>query len=148
MLTSAQASTLKTAIQGDSSVAASVTARNANSIAANYNGTSSPAVSIWIPELTTDAMTAAINLTDWNAITSAEQQYLSLMSQRGYIDATQSGIRSAFATIFSGKTSLTTLTTAAQRTATKLEALFTTGGVSELTGYALSPQDVASAMGW
>ncbi|MDE2102450.1 MAG: hypothetical protein KGL39_34710 [Patescibacteria group bacterium] len=146
-LTPSQASTLKTAIQGDTSVAAMVAAKDANGIAANYNGPSS--TQVWNKATPADVIVAAILPADFLALTTGGQLAVNAMLAGGSIDATNANIQSWFTTVFSGKaTTIANLTAAAKRAATKLEALFVTNSVTALDGYSPTGSDVASAMGW
>jgi len=146
MLTSAQASTLHTAILGDATISALVTASDWNAIADNYNSPS--AIQIWKQSVEAQDLIAAILPADFVALTTGGQLAIVAMVSGGSVDATKPNINSWFSTIFAGKaTTLANLTIVAQRAATKYEALFTTNSVSSVYGYNLTGNDVRLAMG-
>jgi len=150
-LTSAQQATLKTSINGTSALTAAVTAHDAVTVANFYNVVSATAV--WIPDVPNATILSALVAADVAAkiTTIAEQALLAALMTPLALDATQPNVRGDFATLFSGTTTLTNLTAAAQRLATALEVLFGSGGppiVSTLFGYVLQPSDVSQAMGW
>lgn len=146
MLTASQLAALKTDIAAQPSLASAVAAQNWPTIAAFYNAPSSPAVTIWRTDVPADEIVAAITFAD--LITLSVQQVLALqvLITPGTVDATSANIRTDFSTLFTGKGSLAALTALAERTATRLEALFTTNQVSAVYGYALDVNDVVFAM--
>ena len=80
-------------------------------------------------------------------MTPQHQAMLSLLLLPGVVDATSANVRADFSAIFSAGLSLTALSAMAQRTATRLEALFTTSAISSVYGYTLTASDVQKAMG-
>ena len=148
-LTSAQAAALKTAIQGDATVAAMVTAHDWPGIAANYNAPSSPSVFAWNNNVRADYIISAIVPADLAALTVQQTMGLLAILSAGFVDASNANVQTWFTTLFNGKaTTLAQLTTAGQTLVTKFQALFTTSNVCSLYGYQLSNLDVQQAMGF
>src|SRR5574337_1025443 len=147
MLTASQLAALKADIGGQSSLTADVAAANWPAIAAFYNAPSSPAVTIWREDVKPSEIVAAITGSEFVALTAIKQSLLSLLLMPGVVDATSANVRADFSAIFASGSSLTALTTLAQRTATRIEALFTTAQVSATYGYELTAADVQQAMG-
>jgi hypothetical protein len=145
-LTAAQLATFKAAILADANLAANRAAQAHGAIADYYAlaGTGT----IWRPVITTQELNTAIVWSEFSALTALLQNaYMALISP-GYIDATSANVRGGFTAIFAvGTTSRTNLTTLAQRTPTRFEALFTTANVCSLYGYTPSVADVAQALG-
>src|SRR5574340_562885 len=148
MLTPAQLATLKTDAEGQSSLTAAIAAKDWPTVAAFYAEASSPAVTIWRADVKPSEIVAAITGSEFVALTAIKQSLLSLLLMPGVVDATSANVRADFSAIFASGSSLTALTAIAQRTATRIEALFTTAQVSEVYGYALTENDIAAAMGW
>lgn len=116
-------------------------------IARYYNTVASPAVDIWKPDLTVEEITNQIVMADFISITQARRDAWFAMSQASTIDATISLVRTNFQNIFgAGTTTLTNVTAIAKKEATNLEALFTSGGVSSLYKYSITPEDILSAL--
>src|SRR5574337_2012440 len=126
MLTASQLATLKTDISGQSTLTAAVAAKDWPTVAAFYAEASSPAVTIWRADVKPSEIVAAITYTELVALTSPKQFALQVLLQPGVVDATSANVRAAFSAIFGTSASLTALTALAERTATRLEALFTT----------------------
>lgn len=145
MLTASQFATLKSDIQAN--FAAQVAAADWPSIATAYNQPSSPAVTVWRADIKPSEIVAAIAGSEFVALTALKQSLLSLLLMPGVVDASSANIRADFSAIFPSSASLTALTAIAQRTATRLEALFTTAQVSAVYGYALTADDVQQSMG-
>lgn len=146
MLTPAQLASLKTDAQ--TNFAADVAAANWPAITSAYNAPSSPAVTVWRADIPIAQIVANITYSELVALTSVKQFALQVLLQPGVVDASSANVRAAFSAIFGASTTLTALTALAQRTATRLEALFTTSGVSAVYAYSLTGPDVATAMGW
>lgn len=147
MLTASQLATLKTDISGQSSLTAAIAAKDWPTVAAFYAQPSSPAVTIWRADVKPSEIVAAITGTDFVGLTAVKQSLLSLLLMPDVVDATSANVRADFSAIFPASASLTALTAIAQRTATRLEALFTTSAVSAVYGYTLTAADVQQAMG-
>lgn len=142
MLTSAQLAALKADIGAQSSLTASVAAKDWVTVAAFYNSPSSPAVTIWRADVQPSEIVAAIIGSEFVALTAIKQSLLTLLLMPGVVDATSANIRADFSAIFASGSSLTALTAIAQRTATRIEALFTTSQVSAAYGYVVTTGDV------
>ena len=147
MLTPAQLAAIKTDISAQSSLTADVASANWPAVAAFYNAPSSPAVTVWRADVKPSEIVAAITGTDFTNLTAIKQSLLLLLLTPGVVDATSSNVRADFSAIFPISASLTALTNIAQRTATRIEALFTTAQVSATYGYTLTAADVQQAMG-
>lgn len=145
MLTTAQLATLKSDIAAN--FAAQVTAADWPTITAAYNAPSNPVVTIWRADIPTSEIVSGITFSELVALSAVKQFGLQVLMQPGTVDATSANVRAAFSAIFGASTTLTALSALAQRTATRLEALFTTAQVSAVYGYALSANDVQKAMG-
>jgi hypothetical protein len=156
MLTTAQLATLKTDIQAQGTLAAAVSAADWQTVAAFYNANSSSA--IWLPSVPVATLASAI---DWSttALTGGNGGFQSLaqaardayfaLTQGGSVDATQTNVRNGFSSIFPANVA-SALAAVAQRTATRLEVLFGSGGppvVSALFGYQVTASEVQKAMG-
>lgn len=148
MLTASQLATLKTDLGGQSSLTAAVAARDWPTVAAFYNAPSSPAVTVWRADVKPSEIVAAITGNEFVALTAIKQSLLSILLMPGVVDATSANVRADFSAIFASGSSLTALTAIAQRTATRIEALFTAAQVSAVYGYVLTGPDIAAAMGW
>lgn len=144
-MTPAQIATLKAAIAADPTMSAYPnTSDGAYDLAQYLNATSNPAVSIWKPDVSPSAMAAAVDWTAYAALTAAKQNaYLALT--QGPVDATSASVRSAFSSIFGAGATLTALSALAQRTASRLEAVFTTSNVCSVYGQMVGYQDVQQA---
>ena len=151
-LTLAQQSALQTAITGDAALTTLNTANGFQQIADAMNLASSPAVSVWTPNMPTSAALSAILATDMPTAAGLIG-YLQMMLSVGSVDTTQANVRTSFSTLFSGKTSLTNLSAVAQRVGTRFEALaaFITAAapanVSSVYGVRVSAFDVQQAVG-
>ena len=151
-LTTAQQSTLQAAITADAALTTLNTANGFQQIADAMNLASSPAVSLWMPNIPTSTILSAILATDMPTAAGLIG-YLQMMLAVGTVDSTQANVRSNFSTVFAAKTTLTNLTAAAQRTATRFEALaaFVTAAapanVSSVYGVRVSAFDVQQAVG-
>lgn len=144
MLTVAQLAALKTDIGAN--FAAQVAAGDQSGIAAAYNTPSSPAVAVWRADIPIAQIVDAITYSELVALTSVKQFALQVLLAPGIVDASSVNVRAAFSAIFGASTTLTALTALAQRTATRLEALFTTAQVSSAYGYVMSAEDVREAL--
>lgn len=147
MLTTAQLAALKTDADGQSTLTAAIAAKDWPTVAAFYNAPSSPAVTIWRADVKPSEIVAAITGSEFVALTALKQSLLSLLLMPGVVDATSANVRADFSAIFATGSSLTALTALAQRTATRIEALFTAAQVSAVYGYLLAAADVQQAMG-
>jgi hypothetical protein len=144
-LTTAQLATFKAAILADANLATHRSNQAHGAIASYY--AQNAAGTIWRPVITVEELNTAIVWSEFVTLTALFQNaYLALISP-GYVDATSTNVRAGFSTIFAGKTSLSNLTNLAQRTPSRLEALFTTSQVCSLFGYVASVSDVAEALG-
>lgn len=148
MLNAAQLAALKTDVGTQSTLTAAVAAKDWPTVAAFYNAPSSPAVTIWRADVQPSEIVAAITGTEFTGLTAIKQSLLSILLMPGVVDATSANIRADFSAIFASGSSLTALTAVAQRTATRIEALFTASQVSAVYGYTLTGTDIAAAMGW
>lgn len=145
-LTTAQLQSLKTAINGDANLAAARTAGDHGAIAAYYNA-SAGSGSVWRPYITVTELNTAIVWSEFSAVATGLQNTYMAMTQGGAIDATNANVRGGFSTVFGAPTaSRANLTALAQRTPTRLEALFTTSQVSAVFGQTLTVADVAAAL--
>lgn len=145
-LTTAQAQALSTSVAGDATLAALAAANGFPQIAAAFNADGVPATKVWRPDVPTSAIMAAIAPADMPT-TAASIGWLQMLTSTGAVDATSASTRTGFSTIFAAKPSLTTLVAAAQRNATRFEALFTTANVSTAYGINVSADDVRLALG-
>ena len=151
-LSSAQLSALQAAITADAALTTLNTANGFQQIADALNLASSPAVSVWIPNLSTSTMLSAILAADMPTAAGLIG-YLQMMLAVGTVDTTQANVRTSFSTIFAAKQSLTNLAAIAQRTGTRFESLaafITAAGaasVSSVYGIRLAAFDVQQAVG-
>lgn len=145
MLNSAQLATFKAAIVADPNIAAELAALDDAAIAAYYNAPSSPAVSLWRPNIPVAELNTAVDWSAFAGLTALKQNTYFAMTQPGFVDATAVNIRNGFGTVFGTSTTLTALTALAQRTATRFEALFTTANVCALFGIVVNAEDVRQA---
>lgn|SRR5487761_2152066 len=143
-MTPAQLATLKT--DATANFAALVAAKDWPAVAAAYNLPSSPAVTIWRADIRPVEVIDAITGSEFIVLTAQHQAMLSLLLLPGVVDATSANVRADFSAIFSAGSSLTALIAMAQRTATRLEALFTTSAISAVYGHTLTADDVQKAM--
>lgn len=146
-MTPAQLTTLSTAIAADPTLVALGSANGFPQIAAAFNAPSSPAVSVWIPNIPSAAILADIQVADMAGMTAAQLAYLQMLLTSGTVDATSAAVRTNFSSLFAAKPTLTALTTTASRTATRWEALNTTAAVCSTFGASVAPSDVQSALG-
>jgi hypothetical protein len=149
-LTTAQQAILATDINSAANagaLGAFITAADWPSIANFYNAAS--ATQVWIPNLPVTIVLAATNWTTFAIKTALQQSTYIAMTSQPTLDATNVNYRNGFAAVFSG-VDLTVLSNIAQRVATRLEALFGSGGppiTSTLFGVTLGPGDVQQALG-
>jgi len=152
MLTTAQQSALVTAINNDSALTLLANSNGFSQIADAMNAPSSPTVSVWRQDLSVTTILSNITASDMPS-TANYLSYLQMLLSIPVVDATSANVRGSFSTVFSGKTSLTNLTAAAQRTATRFEALssFITAAspanTTSVYGYIVTPSDVQAALG-
>ena len=142
-LTSAQNATLKAAMLVDANVIAIV--GQDQHVADYYNSASTTA--IWLPNLPRATIIASTNWVAFAAKTALLQATFTALLLDGTVDATNANIRNGFGAVFSGA-DLTALSSVAQRTATKLEALFSSGGppaVTTLFNHVLTDVEVNTA---
>jgi len=145
-LTNSQLATFKAAILADSNLAAARAAGDHGAIAAYYAGAS--AGTIWRPSIPTPELNTAIVWSEFAVLTALQQNTYMALIAPGAVDATKANVRGGFTTVFgAATTSRANLTTIAQRTATRFEALFTTSNVCSLFGYTASVQDIVDALG-
>lgn len=151
-LTTAQQTALQAAITADVALTTLNIANGFQQIADAMNLASTPAVSVWIPNISTSAMLSAIVAADMPT-TAGLIGYLQMMLTVGIVDATQANVRTSFSTLFAAKPTLTNLSAIAQRTGTRFEALasfITAAGaasVSSVYGVKVSAFDVQQAVG-
>ena len=133
-------------------LASAIASRDDSTIADFYNQLASPTVTLWIPRVTRNALINAVVASEFVTLTVNQQNTWFVLMQADIIDATQARVRTNFSTVFStlGPTTLTNLTAAAQRSATRLEALFVTvagsANVSSVYGQVLTARDVAHSL--
>jgi len=139
-MTPAQLATFKTAILADANLAAYLSARNDGAITDYYNQPG--AGTIWRPSISIAELNTAILWNEYITLSVQFQGGYLAMIANGVIDATSANIRSGFASIFTGKTSLTNLSAIAQVIPTRFEALFTTSQVCSVFGKRVTVQDV------
>lgn len=146
-LTLAQAQALATAIAADTALQALASANGWPQIAEAMNAPRAPAVAIWRTDVPTSALLSAIAAADMPAA-AGSIAWVQMMLSVGTVDATSTVVRAGFTTAFAGKAAtLAALTAAAQRNATRFEALFITASVSSAYGITLSAADVQAALG-
>lgn len=146
-MTPGQLTTLKNAIAADQTMNAFPNNVDGNRALAEYLNTvpESPSM-IWKPSVSVPEMNSVIDWAAFSALTVAKQVTYQAMTQGGSVDATSSSVRGGFVTVFGNpSTTLTALTTLAQRAATRAEAIFTTGNVCALFGLSVSGSEVAQA---
>ena len=154
MLTNTQFDTLKTDILANATAGGAletaVAIGNDVAVAAYYNALASPAVKIWLPRVTIDQLNGAVVWTDFVGLTALKQNTYIAMTQAGFVDASDAQVRSGFAAAFgAASASITAITAMAQRDASRLEALLSTGSGTRVTavfGYVLMHLDVARAL--
>lgn len=145
-LSAGQLSVFKSAILGDGALSAARTAGDQGVIAGYYNA-SAGAGSIWRPSISASEMNTAIVWSEFITLSAVVQNGYFALIQGGVIDATNANVRAGFASIFSGKVSLTNLVALAARVPTRFEALFTTSNVCSCFGQTVTVADVAQALG-
>lgn len=154
MLTTAQLATLKTDILANAgaggALETAVAIGDDVAVAAWYNDKANPAVKVWLPRVALDVLNSAIVWADFAALSVQKQQTYVAMSQAGFLDASDSQVRTGFGAIFgAGSASITNITAAVQRDGTRLEILFSTGSPTHVTsvfGYVLTHLEVAEAL--
>jgi len=151
VMTSAQLATLKAAIRDetDPTFASARSAGATSAMADFYNQPASPQVFLWRPDVPIRDLVNAIIFSELEAATVAKRDVWSTLIGGDTIDATKANIRAGFALVFAGtpgSVSVTNLTAAAQRPATRFEALFTAGNVSSVFGQSLSGDDIIAAL--
>lgn len=142
-----QLQAIKAAINGNATAAADIAAGNPGAVAGMLNAAASPQVMVWIPNLAVSVMLTGVVWSDFVALTQGQRDAWRALTSGGTVDATNANVRAGFTTVFgSPSTSLTNLANLAQRPASWLESIFTTGGVSSLYGASASADDVVVAM--
>ena len=146
-LTTAEAATLKTDVQANFASLAALADWPA--IATAYNLPSSPATSVWRPDILPSEIAATITMSAFTALTAQQQNGLLLLTQ-GSVNAASANVRDAFQNIFGAGQTLTDLTTLAKRTGTRVEILFSSAAsgarVTTKYGLLLTAADVQKAM--
>lgn len=148
-MTPAQLTTLKTAINADATAAAFPQTSDGHFNLAAYLNTVPPTpMSIWRSDIKPEEISAAVVMADFVLLTAIKQTGLLLLTQ-GPANATITGVRTAFSSIFGAGPTLTALTALAQRPATRFEAIFSTvaapANVSSMLGQRVSPLDLEQA---
>jgi hypothetical protein len=149
-LTPAQLATLKTAILAEPSLSTAVATADDQAIANWFNEPSSPAVAVWKPVVDIQALNSAIAWADMVVLTQEKQLTYQSMIWANQVDMTDNQVRQGLKAVFgAASTSYTAIVAIGQRTATRYEALFSSGAgpkVSTVFGEALTPQAVSTAL--
>lgn len=133
-LTPAQLVTLKAAIAAEVDVpfAADRAAGNTGAMAVFYNGAST--FIVWRTRVPVAELQGAYSWPEIIALTSGQEAALNLMLSLGYLNASDSNVRSGMSSIFtSAPTTLTALTALGKRAATRGEKAFATGTGTTVT---------------
>jgi hypothetical protein len=85
-------------------------------------------------------MMAGIVLSEYAALTQANRDYCTMLFSAGFVNTGDANIRTQLAAIFAAGTSRTNMIAAAQKNATRAEALWG-------DGFRVTPQQVAEALG-
>lgn len=148
--TVAQLQAIKAAINGNAAAAANIAAGNSGLVAQALNGAPpSGQVLIWMPDLQVSVLLTAVTWSEFIALTQGQRDAWRALTAPMTVDATNANVRAGFSAVFSAPSSpsLTALAAIAQRGATWLESLFTTGGVTSFYNYQATVADVLAAMG-
>lgn len=128
-LNNAQKAALKAAITADGTLGALLnTTAAADRIARQFNRASDPAVIVWRTSVSKSDVLERIDVADVSALTAANRDVLRIYLAGEVVPCDRARVRAAFAAIFSGTNTATRLNNLFQRTATRAEALFATGG--------------------
>ena len=135
-------------------VATAYQAKNPDGIVVYYNSASG--TSIWRSDIKPAELAGAIVMSEYITLTAVQQGGMLLLLQlgQGALDATSSNVRASFGTLFSGKVTLTNLTSMAQRAASQFEAIaaYLTAAAPanvcapEIFGHALTRSEAATAL--
>lgn len=106
-----------------SAIATAYANKDTDALVALYNATS--ATNLWRSDIKPAELATAIVMSEYVTLTAVQQGGMMLLLQlgAGALDATSATVRTSFSTLFTGKTTLTNLTTLAQRKATVFEAI-------------------------
>ncbi len=148
MFTAADLQTIKTAIQADATMSADWSAGNPGAVAAYLNAVpSSGPVSILRPDVTTQELAQALDITELLALTQTQLSVLQLAGLARTLDFTNANVTAGLAAVFpSTTTTYTNLMAVAQRAATRLEALFSANSVCAQYGAQIDASTVILAM--
>lgn len=155
-LTTAQRTSLTSDINAQAALATARTLHDAPAVANFYNALTSPTVAVWKTSVPKSALDAVANWTFFGGLAAIKQNiYFALTDP---VNPSAANIRTAFAQVWTVAGDQTPLLNLAQRTATRLEALFGAGGPpivcqvdatgASLFGQSLDAQTVSSLMGW
>lgn len=123
-LTSAQRATLRTAILAEPSLTTAVAQGNDVAVADWLNGASAPAFFVWQNDVTPDALLQVVVWTEVDSLTNGRARIFDWMTRLPRIDFGIARYRAGLQDCFgAGSVSLTNLTEAIKRVATRAEAL-------------------------
>ena len=145
--TTTQLQAIKAAINADATALA-MWPGNPGGIADYLNSVPSTSpTAIWRPDIPVAELLTGVVWSAFVALGAQVQAAWTALTSGGTVDSTNANIRAGFVTIFgSGSQTVTNLAAIAQRDATRLEAIFTTSGVSILYGQTVADTDVQQAM--
>jgi hypothetical protein len=128
-LNSARRTALLTAINADGALAAlPKSTAAATRIARDFNQNSAPAVIVWKSSVTKSEVLEMVAIADLTGLTADQRDVLRIYLAGEEVPCNRARVRAAFATLFGATQTATRLLALWKRTATRLEAVFATGG--------------------
>lgn len=142
-LSPARRATLLAAINADGTLSAlPKSTAAAIRIARGFNQNSNPAVIVWKSSVTKAEVLERIDVADLASRTADQRSMLLVYLAGEVVPCDRPRVREAFATIFSGTNTATRLLALWKRTATRLEAVFASGG----SGNDAAPHDLPAVV--
>ncbi len=140
---------IKAAINADATAIGFVNAKNPGACAEYLNAApAAGAVLIWRPDIPVAELLTGVLWSAFVALSAQVQAAWTALTAGGTVDATNANVRAGFVTIFGAASqTVTNLAAIAQRSASRLEAIFTASGVSEHYGDQIDAATVQQAMG-
>lgn len=145
--TPTELASIKAAVSADATALAYWTAGSAGLCCAYLNAPSPTPVLIWRPNIPVAELLTGVVWSAFVALTPQVQAAWAALTAGGTVDSTNANIRAGFVTVFgAASATVANLAAIAQRPASRLEAIFSSGGVSTQYGATIHVADLIGAM--
>ena len=145
--TTAELASIKAAVTADATALGYWTAGSAGMCCAYLNAPSPTPVLIWRPNIPVAELLTGVVWSAFVELTPQVQAAWAALTAGGTVDSTNANIRAGFVTVFgAASATVANLAAIAQRPASRLEAIFASGGVSTQYGATIHVADLIGAM--